>query len=122
MIDLTAFSNCTLLGGFRIVEVNKSAEPMVDAIGREAVAQTTITAMRFNHLISANLTDQEISITLYHEILEAATVASDEPPASVVDFNEGDFERAAHEMHAMVGHVSPDNLNRMLRRFGFGEP
>jgi hypothetical protein len=43
--------------------------------------------------------DNELSITLCHEILEAATVASLRPPASVADFNEGRFERAEKAAH-----------------------
>ena len=61
-----------------------------------------------------------MSITLYHEILEAATVAVDIPPAAVLDFNEGDFERAAREAHQRWGNAAPDNLNRLLQFHGFG--
>jgi acyl-CoA reductase-like NAD-dependent aldehyde dehydrogenase len=34
-----------------------------------------------------------LSISLYHEVLEAATLAAVNPPATVLDFNEGDSER-----------------------------
>jgi hypothetical protein len=72
--------------------------------------------------VSPGLDDEELSVTLYHEILEAAAVASDQPPFSVIEFNGADFERAARQMHPMVGLVSPENLDRMLQHFGFGEP
>ena len=45
----------------------------------------------------AGFCERELSISLYHEILEAATVASLHPPDSVMEFNEGDFERAAQK-------------------------
>ena len=93
---------------------------MVDAIGREAVAQTKIVVRDFRLFIRAGLNDEELSVTLYHEILEAATVAADDPPAAVMDFNEANFERAACEAHERWGHASPDNLNRLLQFHGFG--
>jgi hypothetical protein len=65
------------------------------------------------------LTEEEISVTIYHEILEAATVASIDPPKAVRGFNEGDFERAAYQAHEQFGQVSPENLDRMLQFYGF---
>jgi hypothetical protein len=50
-------------------------------------------------LIQAGLSEEELSITLYHEILEAAAVGTMNPPESLMDFNEGDFERSAREAH-----------------------
>ena len=58
---------------------------------------------------------------LYHEILEAATVASLHPPVRVMEFNEGDFERAARAAHAEWGDPTPENPNRMLQSYGFRE-
>lgn len=70
-------------------------------------------------LIRASLDEQELSITLYHEILEAASVASLHSPSTVADFNEGDFEQAAQTMHEKLGAVTPEKLNDMLQSFGF---
>jgi hypothetical protein len=58
---------------------------------------------------------------LYHEVLEAMTLACAHAPAGVWDFNEGDFERAGYEAHERFGLVSPENLNRMLQFHGFRE-
>ena len=69
----------------------------------------------------AGLDERELSVTLYHEILEAAAAASADPPASVMDFNKADFERTAYAMHNELGEASPENLNRMLQLHGFGE-
>ena len=54
-----------------------------------------------------------------HEVLEAATVAVEYPPLSVVEFNEGAFERAAQAAHARSGIASPASLHQMLAEFGF---
>lgn len=72
---------------------------MLDALEREAVPQTRIIDREFRLLIQAGLSERELSVSLYHEILEAATVGSWPPPESVLEFNEGDFERAAQATH-----------------------
>ena len=119
MIDLPAFRNLRLQGGFVIVELEFTREPMLDALNREAVAQTRIIGSRFQIQLRSGMSEQEISISLYHEVLEAATVASLRPPASVMEFNEGDFEQAAQTAHAEFGPATPDNLNRLLQSYGF---
>ena len=121
MIDAATFKNARLRGGFVIVGVEFTDEPMVDALGREAVAKTGIVGMKIDLLIRASLDERELSVTLYHEILEAAAVASAAAPARVMDFNEADFERTAYAMHDELGEASPDNLSRMLQLHGFGE-
>ena len=121
MIDAATFRNTRLRGGFVIVEIAFSVAALVDALGREAIARTGIVGKRFDVLIRPGLDDRELSVTLYHEILEAAAVASADPPASVMNFNEADFERAGYAMHAELGEASPENLNRMLQLHGFRE-
>lgn len=93
MIDLSKFQNLRLRGGFTIVRLDITDEQLIDAIGREAIARTAIIDRDFYMMIRGGLTDEELSLTLYHEILEAMTVASDNPPPSVRLFNEADFER-----------------------------
>jgi hypothetical protein len=95
MAKSNPFQGLRLRSGFIIVCLQFVTEPMVDAIGRPALATTRINDREFRLTIFSSLTDKEKSITLYHEILEAMTVASSQAPASVRDFNEGDFERAA---------------------------
>ena len=121
MIDPSSFENVVLRGGFTIVRVEFTGEPLVDAIGREAIAQTQIVGRKLHLLIRSGLSDKELSVTLYHEILEAVTVACLDPPATVLEFNEGDFERAGYEAHEQLGAASPENLNRMLQSYGFRE-
>ena len=115
MINIAQFKNLRLHGGFVIREIELSNAPIVDAIGREAVAQTSAIAQDFRLLIRSGLSEEELSITLYHEILEAASVAIAKPPASVIDFNEADFERAARQAHERWGNASPETLNLLLQ-------
>ena len=121
MLDIAIFKNLRLQGGFVIVNVEFIHEPMRDALGREAVAQTRIMGRQFHLLIQAGLSDREVSISLYHEVLEAATVAAVIPPHAVMELNEGDFERAAQTAHAEWGEATPENLNRLLQSYGFHE-
>ena len=97
VIDLSAFQNLRLRGDFKII--------------REAVARTRIVGLDFDLLIRAGLSQRELSVTLYHEILEAAGRSR--------ELNEGDFDRAAYQAHEQFGEVSPQNLDRMLQLYGF---
>ena len=93
----------------------------MDALGREAIARTRIISRDFYVTLRRGLSEEELSITIYHEILEAATVASPDPAGSVRLFNEGDFEREAYRAHKEFGPASPENLDRLLQSFGFRE-
>ena len=119
MIDIDSFLNQRLGGVFFIAEIQLTQEPLEDALGREAVAQTRILGREFRVVIRSGLPDEELSITLYHEILEAATVASSHPPESVLDLNEAGFEAAARRAHQAWGQASVENLNCMLQFYGF---
>jgi len=121
MIDPGPFIDLRLHGGFFIKEVEFTTAPLKDALEREAIAQTRIVGREFRLLIRAGLSDEELSVTLYHEILEAASVASLHPPEGVVVFNEAAFERAARDGYALWGDASPANLNRLLQFHGFRE-
>jgi hypothetical protein len=115
VIKIGQFKNLRLHGGFIIKHIELTDGPIVDAIGREAVAQTSAIARDFRLLIRSGLSEKELSVTLYHEILEAASVALADPPGSVIDFSEADFERAAHAAHERWGNASPANLNLLLQ-------
>ena len=82
MIDFRSFENIPLRGDFIIVRIESAADPLFDALGREAIARTRIVKRNFEIAIKPDLTEKEQSVTLYHEILEVATVASTSPPAS----------------------------------------
>jgi hypothetical protein len=121
MIDPASFKHFRLHGGFVIADLQFTDAPMLDALEREAVAQTRIIGREFRLLIQAGLSERELSISIYHEILEAATVGSWPPPDSVLEFNEGGFERAAQAAHAEWGTATPEKLNHMLQFHGFRE-
>ena len=119
MLDLVPFQNLRLRGGFVLAKVWLTAEPLLDPIERSAAAQTIIRGKAFEIFLRADLDERELSISLYHEVLEAVTVASDLPPEKVLDLNEGDFEQAAQSAHERFGVASPAGLNRFLAEFGF---
>ena len=121
VIDPRQFVGLRLRGGFTIEAIEFTEAPLVDALGREAAAQTRIVGHAFRLLIRSGMTEEELSVTLYHEILEAAAVGSMNPPESVMDLNEAGFERAAREAQQRWGITSPDNLNRVLQLHGFHE-
>jgi hypothetical protein len=121
MINTESFLNQPLGGVFFIAEIELTHERLEDALGREAVAQTRILGREFRLLIRSGLPEEELSVTLYHEILEAATVASSHPPESVLDLNEAGFEAAARRANQTWGEASVENLNRMLQFYEFRE-
>ena len=119
MVDLATMQNLALRGGFLIAEIRRTSQFLLDPLGRPATAQTVIRGSRFHISLRDDLKGEELSISIYHEILEASTVAADSPPESVLEFNEGDFERAARSLHARLGAATPERLNQMLAEFGF---
>jgi hypothetical protein len=119
VINLNLFENLRLPHGLKIVRIELAADPLVDALGREAIARTAIVGRECQITIRSGLTEEELSVTLYHEILEAMTVASDNPPARVRMFNEGDFEHAAYQAHNELGEASPATIDLMLQSHGF---
>lgn len=118
-LELSAFNHIDLRGGFSIVEVRFASQSLLDPLGRPAAAQTLIRGNQFYIALREGMDEEEVSISLYHEVLEAATVAAADPPDSVIEFNEGDFEEAARFAHTRYGLVSPRTLNEMLENFGF---
>jgi hypothetical protein len=54
MIDPSTFKNVRLHGGFVIADLQFTAAPMLDALDREAVAQTRVIGREFRLLIQAS--------------------------------------------------------------------
>ena len=119
MLDLAPFQDLQLRGGFLLVEVHLTAVPLLDPLERAAKAQTLIRGKHFHVSLQADLDERELSISLYHEVLEAATVAAEHPPQAVLEFNESAFEWAAQAAHGVLGPATPRTLNQMLVEFGF---
>ncbi len=64
MPEPSAFEDVRLIGGFTIIRIDLTAHPVVDVIGRRALAQTRITGRKFFITIDAGLDDVERSVTL----------------------------------------------------------
>jgi hypothetical protein len=119
-MQLEPFQQLSLQGGFLLLRVVLSHEPMTDAIGRTALASTVIIGSTLEiTLCATSPTPSEISISLYHEVLEAAAVAAPEPPLTVCEMNEADFETAAQQAYVRLGPATPTTLNKLLVDFGF---
>lgn len=115
-----SFQNLLLRGGFLLRKVVLTDTPLRDAMGRLALARTTITGVIMEVEISgAPENAEEHSISLYHEILEGASVAATNSPPAVCELNEAGYEAAARDYHRRLGPASPDRLNEMLAGFGF---
>ena len=121
MTDLEPFRNLRLRGGFYVSRVEFVSDLLVDPMGRQALAKTEIMGRLLSIQIRAGLDDAENSVTIFHEILEAMTLAAPVAPAGVQDFNEGDFEKAGYDAHRRFGTAAPEALNRMLQFYGFEE-
>lgn len=119
MIDTRQFLNLELPGGFIIERLELTDRPILDALQREAVARTRIVGRKLYLELRADMSEKEVSISLYHEIIEAASVGSSNPPVTVVDFNEASFEQAATEAFEQWGSVTPENLIRLLQFYDF---
>ena len=119
-MSFEAFEYLPLRGGLLLLEITVQETPMFDAIGRPALAKTSIVGTNLKIELAASTPDPEqISISIYHEVLEAAAVAALVPPAAVYELNEAGFEAAALNAQARFGMATPDSLNQMLADFGF---
>jgi hypothetical protein len=119
-MSLDEFQYLPLRGGFLLVRVVVVSAPMADALGRRALARTTIIGNNLEiELADSSGGEDGISVSLYHEVLEAATVAALHPPAAVCELNEAGFETAALDCHRRLGPATPISLNQMLAEFGF---
>jgi hypothetical protein len=119
LLHLARFRDIALSGGFAIVEVRLTEQSLLEPLGRPAVAQTLIRGNEFHIVLRDGMNEEELSISLYDEVLEAATVAAENRPESVMEFSEGDLEESARFAHARYGTASPASLNEMLEEFGF---
>lgn len=113
-MSLGEFGNISLRRDYLLVSVPFAADSLGDAIGRPAQARTLISGRHLKIELTGNLPPEEVSISIYHEILEAMTVAVDDPPAKVMEMNEADFESAAQAAHQNLGAAAADNLPRFL--------
>ncbi len=76
MFDIHLFEEIRLRGGYFLVSIECVQEPMVDAIGRTSLSKIHIIGRELRLIIYSRQTDHELSVTRYHEILEAMTRCS----------------------------------------------
>ncbi len=69
--------------------------------------------------LAPGLTPTEQSITLYHEVIEAASLQAKDPPAMVLDLSEEEIDLLAIMAHEQFGAVSVENLDKLLTVIGF---
>jgi len=117
-MKIGAFDGFDLPGIFLLQKIIISPAELVDPLGRPALAKSVIQGK--NSTLVAQ-SEEEQSVAIYHEMLEALTVAFDEPPESVILMNEADFEQAAREAHQKFGFASPDAVLSFLKGYGFYE-
>jgi hypothetical protein len=118
-MNLDDFQSLPLRGGFLLRRVVLAQVRMIDAMGRIAVARTTVTGSSLEIELESNPDPAELSVSLYHEVLEGVAVAAISPPAAVCELNEAGFEAAARDAHGRLGMACPTTLNQMLEEFGF---
>ena len=83
------------------------------------MAKTAIQGQRIAIVLDQAQPPNEQSISIYHELLEGLTVALHRPPASVIEFCEGDFEREARQAFDRFGIATPESVLAFLATFGF---
>ena len=106
-MNLTPFDHLELLGGFLILHVEVSDEPLIDAIGGEALARTTIIGREFEITLCPGLSGKELSVMLYHEVLEAAAVAADDPPESLSSLTKATSRQPPTPRMTSLAHYHP---------------
>ena len=92
---------------------------MMDAIGRPALARAVVENGTISIYLTADQTPDDMSVSVYHEVLEAMTVAVLSPPTQVCELNEAGFEQAAKDAHRRHGLANPASVLTFLREFGF---
>ena len=118
-MDLEQFSDLKLPHGFRLLGVEVADTPMLDAIGRPALARAVIESGTISIYLTVDQTPDEVSVSIYHEVLEAMTVGVPSPPAEVCDLNEAGFEQAAKDANRRHGLANAASVLIFLREFGF---
>ena len=113
-MKIGAFDGFDLPGNFLLQKIIISPAELVDPLGRPDLAKSVIQGKNITITLVAQ-SEEEQSVSIYHEMLETLTVAFDEPPESVILMNEADFEQAAREAHQKFG-SSANSVHR--RRTG----
>lgn len=117
--DLASFRELPLPGGFVLDSIAAVPGPLIDPIGRAALARTTIHAGRIAIVLDEQQSAEDQSISIYHELIEGLTVAVPIAPGAVMEFSEADFEREARRAFDTFGVATPTTVITFLTNFGF---
>jgi hypothetical protein len=118
-LDLSSFQELTLPQGLILASIKTVPGPLIDPIGRSALAKTTIESGRLWVVFDETQDPEEQSVSIYHELLEGVVVAASFVPAAASELCEVDFERAARDAHARLGVAGPENVLLFLSTDGF---
>lgn len=117
--ELSTFRELGLPGGFVLTSIDAVPGPLIDPIGRTALAKTTIHGTRMSIVFDRDQPEDEQSISIYHELIEGLAVALIRPPAPVADFCEADFEHEARAAFERLGVATPATVLACLATLGF---
>ncbi len=92
---------------------------MRDAVGRPDLARALIEGRTISIEIATAQALEELSVSIYHELLEAMTVGVQSPPRAVWDLNEAGFEQVAQGAHRLHGLANSRSVIIFLSEFGF---
>ena len=119
MFSVSRFQGAPLCAGFAIFSVEIAEGPLLDLLGKPALGRTVINGRKLSITLSGSLSEAEASVTLYHEVLEALTVAVPAAPESVRLLTESGFEGAALFLSRTLRSGVPRESCRHVAIYGF---
>ena len=69
--------------------------------------------------IAPGLSSEEQLITIYHEVIEVASLQAKQPPPTGLDLSEQEIDLLAKMAHEQYGLATVETLNHLLRDLGF---
>jgi hypothetical protein len=118
--DLGSFSNAPLVGGYSIESITVVEGKL--GTGGASLGQTTIHPIRSGKMtiqLAPGQSAVEQSVSIYHEVLEAAALDAKNPPMMLLDLSEAEFDMLAYMAYEQFGTATVENLNRLLHAVGF---
>jgi hypothetical protein len=119
MFEPDNFRRLHLIDDLRIAQVVVVDGSIDDLFGQPALGRTRVAGRQLHIEISSGLSEDEKSVTLYHEVLEALTVIARHVPELLMNFGEQDFEREGYRAFDRFGAATPATLESVLQFYGF---
>jgi hypothetical protein len=104
-----------------LIEAIAYEDELYDVLGRPATGWTRQIGNRLEITLLSGLTEEEASVTMYHELIEAAMGVHfpNDVPIALHEVNEEQIDDLAVKYHQRFGPATVDTLNEMLRELGF---